>query len=91
MIVQATRWVSQQGTHRRGLDRGAGSADLGSQREALGVPTGLAFMNGTPDWIQQFGYAFADQQAAVSDSVRRLRRQAQTNRSLQSSPQQVLG
>ena len=54
------------------------------------LPEVLALMNGNFDWTQQLGYAFADQQAAVLDSVQRLRRQAQTNGSLQSTPQQVV-
>jgi len=53
-------------------------------------PQVLAMMNANLDWLQQLGYAFADQQAAVLDSVQRLRRQAQTNGSLQSTPQQVV-
>ncbi len=40
--------------------------------------------------MQQLGYAFADQQSAVFDSIQRLRRQAQTAGNLQSSPQQVV-
>jgi hypothetical protein len=53
-------------------------------------PQVLTLMNSNLDWMQQLGYAFADQQAAVLDSVQRLRRQAQSSGNLQSSPQQVV-
>ena len=61
-----------------------------SVKSLVPFPQVLAMMNGNLDWMQQLGYAFADQQAAVFDSVQRLRRQAQTNGNLQSSPQQVV-
>ncbi len=54
-------------------------------------PQVMAMMNANLDWMQQVGYAFADQQAAVLDSVQRLRRQAQDKGHLQSTPQQVVG
>src|SRR3954463_9656835 len=47
-------------------------------------------MNGNLPWLQQLGYAVATQQADVLTSVQRLRRQAQVNDKLQSSPQQVV-
>ena len=53
-------------------------------------PVVLATMNGNLTWLQQLGYAFATQQADVFAAVQRLRRLAQANDKLQSSPQQVV-
>ena len=53
-------------------------------------PEVIALMNDNLDWTQQLGYAFADQQSAVFDSIQCLRRQAQGAGNLQSSPQQVV-
>ena len=61
-----------------------------SVKSLVPFPQVLTMMNANLDWMQQLGYAVADQQAAVLDSVQRLRRQAQSNGSLQSSPQQVV-
>jgi Protein of unknown function (DUF3300) len=47
-------------------------------------------MNSNLTWRQQLGYAFATQQADVFAAVQRLRRLAQANDKLQSSPQQVV-
>src|SRR5262249_36091430 len=53
-------------------------------------PAVLAVMNNNLSWLQQLGDAFASQQADVFASVQRLRRQAQANGKLQSSPEQVV-
>jgi hypothetical protein len=53
-------------------------------------PVVLATMNGNLTWLQQLGYAFATQQADVFAAVQRLRRLAQANDKLQSSPQQTV-
>ena len=53
-------------------------------------PVVLATMNSNLTWLQQLGYAFATQQADVFAAVQRLRRLAQANDKLQSSPQQVV-
>jgi Protein of unknown function (DUF3300) len=50
----------------------------------------LALLNSNLDWTQQLGYAFADQQAAVMDSVQRLRFQAQSAGNLQTTEQQIV-
>src|SRR6201996_2545041 len=50
----------------------------------------LATMNSNLTWLQQLGYAFANQQADVFASVQRLRRLAQANNKLQTSAQQVV-
>jgi hypothetical protein len=49
----------------------------------------LALLNSNFDWTQQLGYAFADQQAAVMNSVR-LRVQAQAAGNLKATEQQIV-
>jgi hypothetical protein len=61
-----------------------------SVKSLVPLPAVLAVMNNNLIWLQQLGYAFATQQAAVFTSVQRLRRQAQSNGKLESSPQQVV-
>jgi hypothetical protein len=48
-----------------------------SVKSLVPFPQVLATLNGQLDWTQQLGYAFANQQADVMDSVQRLRQQAQ--------------
>jgi hypothetical protein len=61
-----------------------------SVKSLVPFPVVLATMNSNLTWLQQLGYAFATQQADVFAAVQRLRRLAQTNDKLQSSPQQVV-
>ena len=61
-----------------------------SVKSIVPFPEVIALMNDNLDWTQQLGYAFADQQSAVFDSIQCLRRQAQGAGNLQSSPQQVV-
>ena len=61
-----------------------------SVKSLVPFPVVLATMNGNLTWLQQLGYAFATQQADVFAAVQRLRRLAQANDKLQSSPQQVV-
>jgi Protein of unknown function (DUF3300) len=61
-----------------------------SVKSLVPFPVMLATMNDNLSWLQQLGYALATQQADVLMSVQRLRRQAQANDKLQSSPQQVV-
>ena len=93
-VVQAARWAEQPA--HKGLSGDALMQALEpepwdpSVKSLLPFPQVLAMMNADLDWTQQVGYAFADQQAEVLNSVQRLRRQAQSNGKLQSSPQQVV-
>jgi uncharacterized protein DUF3300 len=50
----------------------------------------LALLNSNFDWTQRLGYAFADQQAAVMNSVQRLRVQAQAAGNLKATEQQIV-
>ena len=51
-------------------------------------PTVLKMLSDFPDWTDDLGYAFATQQADVTESIQRLRAQAQAAGSLVSSPEQ---
>jgi hypothetical protein len=61
-----------------------------SVKSLVPFPSVLALMNNNLDWTQQLGYAFADQQATVMNSVQRLRLQAQTAGNLQTTEQQTV-
>jgi hypothetical protein len=61
-----------------------------SVKSLVPFPSVLALMNGNLDWMQQLGFAFADQQAAVMNSVQRLRFQAQTAGNLKTTEQQTV-
>ena len=61
-----------------------------SVKSLVPFPAVLATMNSNLTWLQQLGYAFATQQADVFAAVQRLRRLAQANDKLQSSPEQVV-
>ena len=61
-----------------------------SVKSLVPFPAVLATMNGNLPWLQQLGYAFSTQQADVFAAVQRLRRLAQANDKLQSSPQQIV-
>jgi hypothetical protein len=93
-VVEAARWVEQPAN--KGLSGDALTKALEAQpwdpsvKSLVPFPQVLTTMNDNLDWMQQLGYAVADQQAAVMDSVQRLRRQAQSSGNLQSTPQQVV-
>ena len=93
-VVQAARWLEQPGN--KDLKGDALQKALeplpwdASVKSLVPFPEVLALMNNNLEWTQQLGYAFADQQATVFDSIQRLRRQAKGAGSLQSSPQQVV-
>jgi hypothetical protein len=53
-------------------------------------PQVLKMLDSRLDWMQQLGDAFLSQQAAVMDSVQRLRQEAEAAGKLQSTPQQVV-
>jgi hypothetical protein len=61
-----------------------------SVKSLVPFPAVLATLNNNLSWLQQLGYAFATQQADVFASVQRLRRQAQSNGKLESTPEQVV-
>jgi Protein of unknown function (DUF3300) len=93
-VVAAARWVEEPAHKSLSGDTLAKALEAeswdASVKSLAPFPVVLATMNGNLPWLQQLGYAFAGQQADVFASVQRLRRQAQANDKLQSSPQQVV-
>lgn len=93
-LVQASRWLEDD--NNKSLSGDALTKALEAQtwdasvKSLVPFPQVLTMMNSNLDWTQQLGYAVASQQAAVLDSVQRLRRQAQSNGSLQDTPEQVV-
>ncbi len=93
-VVTAARWLEDPA--HKSLSGDALAKALESEpwdpsvKSLVPFPAVLATMNNNLPWLQQLGYAFATQQADVFASVQRLRRQAQSNGTLQSSPQQVV-
>ena len=61
-----------------------------SVKSLVPFPQVLSLLNNNLEWTQQLGYAFANQQKDVLDSVQRLRRQAQAQGHLQSTPEQLI-
>jgi hypothetical protein len=93
-VVSAGRWVEDPAN--KSLSGDALAKALGPQtwdpsvKSLVPFPSVLALLNSNLDWTQQLGYAFAEQQAAVMDSVQRLRAQAQTAGNLQTTEQQIV-
>jgi hypothetical protein len=61
-----------------------------SVKSLVPFPQVLNMMNDKLDWVQQVGYAMGAQQADVFASVQRLRKQAQNEGNLESTPQQTV-
>ena len=93
-VVTAARWVEDPAHKSLSGDALAKALEAEpwdpSVKSLVPFPVVLATMNGNLTWLQQLGYAFATQQADVFAAVQRLRRLAQANDKLQSSPQQVV-
>jgi hypothetical protein len=93
-VVTAARWVEEPAHKSLSGDALAKALEAEpwdpSVKSLVPFPVVLATMNSNLSWLQQLGYAVATQQADVFASVQRLRRQAQANDKLQSSPQQVV-
>ncbi len=93
-ITQAGRWLQNPANSAlRGDALAAALAPIDwdpSVKSLVPFPQVLAMMNANLNWTQQLGYAIAQQQGAVMDSVQRLRRQAQIAGALRSTDQQVV-
>jgi hypothetical protein len=93
-VVTASRWAEDPAHKSLSGDALAKALEAEpwdpSVKSLVPFPVVLATMNGNLTWLQQLGYAFATQQADVFAAVQRLRRLAQANDKLQSSPQQVV-
>ena len=93
-VVAAARWVEDPAHKSLSGDALVKALEAEpwdpSVKSLVPFPAVLATMNGNLPWLQQLGYAFATQQADVFAAVQRLRRLAQANDKLQSSPQQIV-
>ena len=91
-VIAASRWLATGDN--KNLKGDALSKALESQnwdpsvKSLVPFPQIIAMMNDKLEWTQQLGYAVVNQQAAVLDSIQRLRKQAQKAGSLKTSPQQ---
>jgi hypothetical protein len=91
-VVAASRWL--KASDNKNLKRDALAKTLESEswdpsvKSLVPFPQVIAMMNDNLEWTQQLGYAVATQQAAVLDSIQRLRRQAQKAGSLKTTEQQ---
>ena len=91
-VVAASRWLAEDGN--KDLKGDALEKALQNQswdasvKSIVPFPQVLAMLNDHLDWTQQLGYAMANQQAAVFDSIQRLRRQAQNAGNLKTTEQQ---
>jgi hypothetical protein len=93
-IVQAQRWLDDP-AHKSlsgdSLEKALQAENWDpSVKSLVPFPQILSMMNAQLDWTQQLGYAVATQDADVMASVQRLRLQAQSAGSLQSTPQQTV-
>jgi hypothetical protein len=93
-VVAAARWVEDPAHKSLSGDALVKALEAESWdpsvKSLVPFPVVLATLNSNLTWLQQLGYAFATQQADVFAAVQRLRRLAQANDKLQSSPQQVV-
>ena len=93
-VVAAARWVDDPAHKSLSGDALVKALETEpwdpSVKSLVPIPAALAIMNNNLTWLQQLGYAFATQQADVFAAVQRLRRLAQQNNKLQSSPQQTV-
>src|ERR1700739_179680 len=91
-VVAAARWLEKDNNKDLkgdGLPKALESQNWDpSVKSLVPFPQVIAMMNDNLEWTQQLGYAVATQQAAVLDSVQRLRRQAQSAGSLKTTAQQ---
>jgi Protein of unknown function (DUF3300)/Putative peptidoglycan binding domain len=93
-VVAASRWVEDPAHKSLSGDALVKALEAESWdpsvKSLVPFPVVLATMNSNLTWLQQLGYAFATQEADVFAAVQRLRRLAQANDKLESSPQQVV-
>jgi hypothetical protein len=93
-IVQADRWLRDPANAAIHGDLLQGAlAQTGwdpSVQSLVPFPQLLRMMSTNLTWTEQLGEAFLSQQAAVMDSVQRLRRRARVAGRLQSTPQEIV-
>lgn len=93
-VVQAARWVQDPSNAALKGDRLTEALALEdwapSVKALVPFPDVLRMMDSRLDWMQQLGNAFLSQEAAVMESVQRLRRAAEEAGTLQSTPEQTV-
>jgi hypothetical protein len=93
-VVSASRWIEEPANKSLTGDALAKAIEPEawdpSVKSLVPFPAVLTLLNSNLDWTQQLGYAFADQQAAVMNSVQRLRAQAQSAGNLKTTEQQIV-
>jgi hypothetical protein len=93
-VVEADRWLQQPGNATlKGDQLAAALAQQSwdpSVKSLVAFPQILRMMDGNVTWTEQLGDAFLAAQAAVMDSVQRLRGKAEAAGRLKSTPQQVV-
>ncbi|HXP96879.1 MAG TPA: DUF3300 domain-containing protein [Telmatospirillum sp.] len=93
-VVEASRWVSDpHNASLRGDQLDAALQQMNwdpSVKSLVPFPSILQMMDSKLDWTQALGNAFLAQQAAVMDSVQRLRATARAAGTLQSTPQELV-
>jgi hypothetical protein len=91
-VVAASRWLGNDDNKNLKGDALIKALDNEnwdpSVKSLVPFPQVIAMMNDNLEWTQQLGYAVATQQAAVLDSIQRLRRQAEKAGSLKTTEQQ---
>jgi hypothetical protein len=93
-VVAADRWLQIPGNAALGGEQLTATLQQlpwdPSVKSLVPFPQILSMMDGNLDWMESLGEAFMSNQAAVMDSVQRLRQRAQTAGTLNSTPQQVV-
>ena len=91
-VIAASRWLDKDNNKDLKGDALAKRLDKESWdpsvKSLVPFPQVVAMMNDNPEWTEQLGYAVATQQAAVLDSIQRLRQQAHEAGSLKTTEQQ---
>src|ERR1700743_582952 len=91
-VVKASRWLEKDDNKKLrddALMKVLEGQDWDpSVKSLVPFPQVVAMLNDNLDWTQQLGYAVANQQSDVLDSIQRLRRQAQEAGQLQTTQQQ---
>ena len=89
-VVMAERWVKEK----KGLQGDQLNAELDKQnwdpsvKALVPFPQVLAMMSEQLEWTEKLGDAFLDQQAAVMDTIQKLRQKAQETGNLKSGKEQ---
>jgi Protein of unknown function (DUF3300) len=93
-VVGAGRWVEDPANKPLGGDALAKALEPQpwdpSVKSLVPFPSVLALMNSNLEWMQQLGYAFAEQQVDVMNSAQRLRFHAQGAGNLKTTEQQIV-